>query len=472
MKKMTVLLLSLALLLIGTTALADTAPSAATVTPLTLGSVTTYDFGAIKLHSYSLGDALADECYLVESDEGLVMLETGAFTANLVEWKGYIDSLGKPVAGALLAYHPNGMENFGDVTVYTTENALASWGEGGSIRALTDSFVAGFGDAVAANHPADATLVSFGDTVTLAGVDFIIRDEGDAAFGVEIPAINCVYIHMLGSDCHNILTSKEHINAFIAELEGFTYDLVLTSHYAPEGEDAVATKIAYLRKVLELADSCADADAFTAAMNEAFPEAKFVPAESSLVEPFFGKRFLRRSILALCLALVLILVYEWITFRKIGGLAAGLTALAALFHDLLMVFFTCVIARIPIGDTFVAVALSIIGYSINDTIVIFDRIRENRRTYPKLPVETVADLSIRQSMMRSINTNVAVTVAVAAIYLLAGRASLDSVVAFALPMTVGSISGCYSTLCLAGPLWILWQERIGRKAPATQGGVS
>ena len=230
------------------------------------------------------------------------------------------------------------------------------------------------------------------------------------------------------------------------------------------------------RMVLNLAGafgmSAGEQAAFEDAMNEAFPEAAFVPAESSLVEPFFGKRFLRRSILALCLALVLILVYEWITFRKIGGLAAGLTALAALFHDLLMVFFTCVIARIPIGDTFVAVALSIIGYSINDTIVIFDRIRENRRTYPKLPVETVADLSIRQSMMRSINTNVAVTVAVAAIYLLAGRASLDSVVAFALPMTVGSISGCYSTLCLAGPLWILWQERIGRKAPATQGGVS
>ena len=65
-------------------------------------------------------------------------------------------------------------------------------------------------------------------------------------------------------------------------------------------------------------------------------------------------------------------------------------------------FFTCVVARIPIGDTFVAVALSIIGYSINDTIVIFDRIRENRQHYPKEPIETVADLSIRQSMVSSL----------------------------------------------------------------------
>ncbi len=272
MKKLTALLLSLAMPLTGACAMAESAPYSKSTTPLTLGSVTVYDFGAIKLHSYNIGDALSDECYLIESDKGVVMLETAAFTANLVEWKGYIDSLGKPVAGALLAYHPNGIENFGDVAIYTTENALANWGEGGSIRGLTDNFIAGFGDVVAAKLPSEANIVKFGDTVTLAGVDFIIRNEGDDAYGVEIPAINCVYIHMLGSDCHNILTGKEHINAFIKELEGFNYSLVLTSHYAPEGEDAVATKIAYLRKVLELADSCADAESFTAAMNEAFPD--------------------------------------------------------------------------------------------------------------------------------------------------------------------------------------------------------
>ena len=87
-----------------------------------------------------------------------------------------------------------------------------------------------------------------------------------------IPAINCVYIHMLGSDCHNILTSKEHISAFAEELKGFDYDLVLTSHYVPEGQDAVETKIAYLEKTLELADACADAASFIEAMNEAFPD--------------------------------------------------------------------------------------------------------------------------------------------------------------------------------------------------------
>lgn len=223
------------------------------------------------------------------------------------------------------------------------------------------------------------------------------------------------------------------------------------------------------RVVLNLAGeygmSSSEQEDFLAKLNEKFPTAKFVSAESSLVQPFFGQRFLERSILAVVLALLLILIYEWITFRKIGGLLAGLSALVALFHDLLVVFFTCVIAGIPIGDSFVAVALSIIGYSINDTIVVFDRIRENRRIYAKESLETIADLSVSQSMTRSINTNIAVTIAVSLIYFLAMRSSLDSVISFALPMAIGSISGCYSTLCLCGPLWVMMNKRREKNRP-------
>lgn len=227
------------------------------------------------------------------------------------------------------------------------------------------------------------------------------------------------------------------------------------------------------RVVLELSGeygmSATDQTDLNNAIAAQFPDNQITSVETSLVEPFFGKMFLTKGIIAVVLAMLLILVYEWITFRKIGGLSAGVCALAALFHDLLMVFFTCVIARIPIGDTFVAVALSIIGYSINDTIVIFDRVRENHRRLPKESIDVVADLSIRQSMMRSINTNVAVTLAVGLIYVFAARASLDSIISFSLPMLIGSISGCYSTLCLAGPLWVMWQkrkEKKGHTAPA------
>lgn len=274
MKKFATLLLTLILcptMLTTASAKHVSAPTTNAI-KLKLGSVTVYSFGRIKLHAYHTQDALADECYLLESDEGLVMLETSAFTANLIEWSDYIQRLNKPVAGALLAYHPNGLEHFRDMTVYTTESALASWGEGGSVRRLTDGFVQIFGDDIATSMPESAKIVTYGDTVTLAGLDFVIRNEGDEGFGVEIPAINCVYLHMMGSDCHSILTGEGHINAFIEELKSFDYTLVLTSHYAPEGEEAVQVKIAYLEKALALSQACTDAASFITAMNEAFSE--------------------------------------------------------------------------------------------------------------------------------------------------------------------------------------------------------
>ncbi len=193
-------------------------------------------------------------------------------------------------------------------------------------------------------------------------------------------------------------------------------------------------------------------------LKENFPEAGLNLSESSMVEPFFGQRFLQNGITAIFLAACFVIIYVWIRFRRIGGLSAGIMALIALLHDVLIVFTTCVIFKIPIGDSFIAVTLTIIGYSINDTIVIYDRIRENRRANPKLPVETLTDLSINQSMMRSINTNIAVFISVSLIYLLAFANSIESIQSFALPMAVGTISGCYSTVCIAGPLWVMWKK--------------
>ncbi len=270
MKKLISILL--ACMMLFTVAYAETNALAYETAALGTGSVQVYDFGENRLHAYVSGDALGDTCYAIESPEGVVLLESTAFAANNAEWKDYVTSLNKPVAGKLMAYHPNGSDAYSADAPYATENAVANWAEGGSIRALTDGFVATFGDAVAADHPADAQIVSFGDTVTLTGLDFVIRNEGDDAYGVEIPAMNIIYIHMMGSSTHNILTSVDHINAFKAELEGFDYDLVLTGHNMPEGRDAVQTKIEYLTKTAEIAESAESADDFIAQMHEAFPD--------------------------------------------------------------------------------------------------------------------------------------------------------------------------------------------------------
>lgn len=200
-------------------------------------------------------------------------------------------------------------------------------------------------------------------------------------------------------------------------------------------------------------------DTLDSALKEKFPDNKLALSESSVVEPFFGKRFLTNGIIAIVLSGILIVLYVWYSFRKIGGLSAGVMALAALCHDLIIVFLTFVIFRIPIGDSFIAVALSILGYSINDTIVVYDRIRENKRIRgDKMPLEDLVDLSISQSLSRSINTNICVTISVALIYVFAFGYGIDSIQSFALPMAVGSISGCYSTICIAGPLWVMWKK--------------
>ncbi len=198
---------------------------------------------------------------------------------------------------------------------------------------------------------------------------------------------------------------------------------------------------------------------FDAVLKKEFPDSKLELAESSMVQPFFGQQFLRKGITAILLSAALVMIYVWIRFNKIGGLSAGVMALIALLHDLLVVFFTHVIFQIPIGDSFIAVALSIIGYSINDTIVIYDRIRENSSLHPRISVDTLTNLSITQSMSRSINTNIAVLISVSMIYILAFGNNIESVQSFALPMAIGSISGCYSTICIAGPLWVSWKKR-------------
>lgn len=192
-----------------------------------------------------------------------------------------------------------------------------------------------------------------------------------------------------------------------------------------------------------------------------FPDSKLALSSSQMVEKFFGDKFLRQGVISVVLATVLVLVYVWIRFNYMGGLSAGVMAVVALIHDVLVVFFTHVVFKLPIGDSFVAVALSIIGYSINDTIVIYDRIRENAKTYPDVSVETLTNLSISQSFMRSVMTNLCVMISVSLVYILAFAHDIGSIQSFALPMAIGSISGCYSTVCIAGPLWVMWKKRKG-----------
>ena len=243
------------------------------VKQLGVGEVTVYDFGTIKIHAYKTNDVLVDESYVLEKGNNLVLLEASAFKQQNQEFADYIKSLGKPVAGALLAYHPNGYDRY-HATVYATDNAVKNWQAGGSIKGLTDNFVQAFGDTVDTSLPTSAKHLTFGKSVSLGGIKFNIIDAGDDAYSVEIPEINVIYRHMMGSTTHNILVSRQHIDAEIAFMKDYqakNYALVLTSHFVPEGQEAVAQKIAYLEKVKELANTCKTKDEFIAAVKAAFP---------------------------------------------------------------------------------------------------------------------------------------------------------------------------------------------------------
>ena len=194
-------------------------------------------------------------------------------------------------------------------------------------------------------------------------------------------------------------------------------------------------------------------------LTTANPNSMLTLSESLTVEPFVGKHFFTNGMLAIGLSFLLILLYVGYRFKNIGGISAGAMAIVALFHDAFVVTAVFIIFKIPINDSYIAAILTIIGFSINDTIVIYDRIRENEQLMDKnTSPEELVDTSINQSMMRSINTNIAVFMSITVIYVFAQIYDIESIRRFALPMMFGTLSGCYSTICIAGPLWTMWQN--------------
>lgn len=183
-------------------------------------------------------------------------------------------------------------------------------------------------------------------------------------------------------------------------------------------------------------------------------------AESTDVSPSSGKEFFQKCIVAAVFAAVVLILYIAIRFKNIGGWLAGICAVIALFHDIIVVYGTFVIFGMEIDANFMAVILTILGYSINDTIVIYDRIRENKNLYKdKLSLAELTNLSTNQSLTRSINTSVTTIATMLVVTIVAMVYGVQSIISFSFPMMIGLISGTYSTICIAGPLWVWLEEK-------------
>ena len=199
---------------------------------------------------------------------------------------------------------------------------------------------------------------------------------------------------------------------------------------------------------------------FEADVRETYPEAVSI-GDVNYVGPVAGATLVRNAVISVLLAAALMLVYIAIRF----DLNSGIAAVFGLLHDVLIMLSFMVIFRsvIQMNSSFIAAALTIVGYSINNTIVIFDRIRENAKKMPTAPREEVTNISIKESLGRTICTTVTTLITIVALCIL-GVASIRE---FALPIIVGILSGVYSANMINGYVWAFLEEkRRSRKAKA------
>ena len=207
-------------------------------------------------------------------------------------------------------------------------------------------------------------------------------------------------------------------------------------------------------------------DSMIETLNTTYPDNQFVQQEVSNVNPTIGNEFLAKSVVAVVAACVLILVYVAVRFRRIGGWSAGAMAIVALLHDMFVVYGVFVLLRIPLNGNFIAAMLTILGYSINDTVVIYDRIRENTGLYgKKMSLPELVNLSINQSFGRSMMTSITTCIALAIVCVVSIIFKLDSIFTFAVPLLFGMVSGVYSTMCIATQLWVSYKTRKAAPAP-------
>ncbi|MFC3069601.1 protein translocase subunit SecF [Phenylobacterium soli] len=201
----------------------------------------------------------------------------------------------------------------------------------------------------------------------------------------------------------------------------------------------------------EGADANKTAEAVKAKIAQAVSPVKFTRAD--VVGPKVSTELLSSGVMALGGAILLMLLYIWFRFE----LQFGLGAVAALFHDVFLTFGLIAVMRIEFNLTVVAAILTIIGYSMNDTVVVFDRFRENLRKYKKMPLGEVIDMSINEMLTRTIITSFTAVLALIALALFGG----PSLWGLSIVMLFGIVIGTYSSIYIAAPVIMLWGVKRG-----------
>lgn len=179
--------------------------------------------------------------------------------------------------------------------------------------------------------------------------------------------------------------------------------------------------------------------------------------------PAVGKELQQKALIAIAIASVGMLAYITLRFQLVYGVAA----ITALLHDILILLSVYAIFQIPVNSPFIAAILTVVGYSINDTIVVFDRIREKLREKKKESFADVANASIQSTLARSINTSLTTVIVISGLYVF----GVESIKTFSLPLIVGIAVGTFSSIFIASPIWALWMDYDAKKANHYEGAT-
>lgn len=226
----------------------------------------------------------------------------------------------------------------------------------------------------------------------------------------------------------------------------------IVKQYAPDSSTTISNTYEYEIKSTDL-----DSDKLSSIMTEL--KDKYSLDDTALISQeeigaAIGKELTRNSLLAILAASAVMLIYVAIRFEFKFGIAA----LIATLHDVLITITVYAVFGIPVNTPFIAAILTVVGYSMNDTIVIFDRIRENSKKMRRADTVEVANTSISETLTRSINTSLSTLVTIIAITIL-----VPSVREFTIPLIVGVVCGAYSSIFIASPIWVFLKEKTGKK---------
>ncbi len=254
-------------------------------------------------------------------------------------------------------------------------------------------------------------------------------------------------------------TFIEQQTAFISLVESLNADLNAGITFEGDAEDGIALNEENKKQIVITLKSYNDSrDVQKAIVNGMKINDIYSGSvtQGDLIGATVSTELLFNAILAVSLALVFMLCYIGLRFQ----LSSGLACIIALLHDILVMFAFMAICRIEINSTFIAALITILGYSINNSIIIFDRVRENTKSiYAKnMTPEQIANKSIRETLLRSINTTITTLIMI----LMVAIIGVTDIKIFAFPIIIGLLAGTFSSICIAPSFWALFQ-RVGKK---------